>query len=325
MYKRYLLFLLVFGAAAISGEAKDLVVPSDVPTLDQAVASLADGDRIVLLPGTYTAVVAPPPGVGFSLIGRGGRDSTTMKGPSPEGSCVVARGGGKEVRLSGITFDRTDAPMAYAVVAASCRLSIERCRFVGGAGALVDSCEGTVSRSEFDGCFDALRVQGSPLRIEGNSFLRAEQYAIVTRGSEAKIYGNLFRECASTCILITGKRRAPVIGGSREHANVFLLNPWHVIANQSRNEINAQYNYWGPALTASMEKLGYPASLDEIHDYWDQDDRAAGMVDYRNWLRSEKEAGAGGRAPVWLLVPVALLGALLWFLRAGARRRVRDA
>jgi hypothetical protein len=325
MYKRYLLLLLAFGAAATSGESKDLVVPGDFPTLDQAIASLADGDRIVLLPGTYAAVVAPPPGVGFSLFGRGGRDSTTMKGPGPEGPCVAARGGGKEVRISGITFDRTDAPRAYAVVASSCVLTIERCRFLGGAGALADSCEGVVSRNEFSDCFDALRVQGSPLRIEGNSFLRAEQYGIAIRGSEARIYGNLFRECANTCILITGKRRSPVIGGSREHANVFVQNPWHVIANQSRNEINAQYNYWGPPLTATMEKLGYPASLDEIHDYWDQDDRAAGMVDYRNWLRSEEEAGARGRAPVWLLVLVAPLGALLWFLRARARRRLRAA
>jgi hypothetical protein len=302
--------------------AADLVVPSEVPTIEDAVSRLENGGRIVLLPGEYTASVKPPPGIAFSLVGKGGRDSTIVRGLRIEDPVVYAEGEGEKLLLRGITFDRTDAPNAFAVVVTGRKITIEDCRFVGGAGARIDSCRGAVQRNEFLDCFDALRLQGSPILVEDNLFARSAQYGILARGSAARIYRNEFRESGNVAILIVGKKRVPVIGGSRAHGNSFLKNTYLAVGNQSRNEINARYNYWGPAITSTMDRLGYPANLEEILDYWDQDERKAGMVDYRNWLHSANEIGGFSFGSVRVLVTIVVLLAVGLFLYRRRNRRL---
>ncbi|MFH1679685.1 MAG: hypothetical protein ABIH26_03465, partial [Candidatus Eisenbacteria bacterium] len=110
--------------------------------------------------------------------------------------------------------------------------------------------------------------------------------------------------------------------GSRANGNVFLLSKMYAVANQSRNEINARHNYWGPAITSTMDRLSYPAAIEEIFDYWDQEERAAGMVDYRNWLRSADEVG-GSSLGGWRTIGTAavLLVILLVILRRRPRAR----
>ncbi|MBM3320741.1 MAG: right-handed parallel beta-helix repeat-containing protein [Candidatus Eisenbacteria bacterium] len=315
--------LMLAFLASSSPEAADLVVPSEVPTIEDAVLRLEDGGRIVLLPGEYTASIKPPPGVAFSLVGKGGRDSTIVRGLRVEDPIVFAEGEGEKLLLRGITFDRTDAPHVFSVIATKRRIAIEDCRFVGGAGARIDSSEGVLRRSEFVDCFDALRLQGSPILVEENLFLRSAQYGILARGSAAKIYRNEFRESGNAAILIVGKKRVPVIGGSRAHGNSFLKNTYLAVGNQSRNEINARYNYWGPAITSTMDRLGYPAALEEILDSWDQDDRKAGMVDYRNWLRSASEIGGSTFGGLRVLVTIVVLAVVGFFIYRRNRRLIR--
>lgn len=271
--------------------AADLVVPAEVPTLEDAIARLRDGDRIVLLPGDYTVVAKPPEGVAFSIVGRGGRDSTRLSGGDPLDAIFTVTGGMAPLGISGITFDRSQEPNPFSLLIKQRKVAIEDCRFLGGAGAFLDSCEGSVRTSEFRGCFDGLRLQGSPVLVEGNEFGAVLQYSLVARGSDAKVYGNTFRECGNSCILVVGKNNVPVVGGSREHANRFLSTKHLVIASQSRLDVNARHNYWGPAVTSTMDRLGYPASIEEIHDNLDQEDKASGTIDYRNWLPSAEEAG----------------------------------
>ncbi|MFH1680656.1 MAG: right-handed parallel beta-helix repeat-containing protein, partial [Candidatus Eisenbacteria bacterium] len=204
--------------------AADRIVPAEVPTVDEAVSMLEDGDRIVLLPGEYRVFVEPPRGIDFSMVGRGGRDSTFLKGLRQGDPIVFAQGEGERCVLRGITFDRSDAPQMFAVLASGRRIAIEDCRFIAGAGARIDSCTGVVRRSEFRGCFDGLQLRGSPVLVEESEFVAAGQYGILARGSEAKIVRNVFREVGHACVLVVGKRRAPVIGGSRANGNVFLLS-----------------------------------------------------------------------------------------------------
>ena len=110
-----------------------------------------------------------------------------------------------------------------------------------------------------------------------------------------------------------------VVGGAPGKGNVFKGAKYLVIANESRNEINARYNYWGPVITSTMNRLGYPADLGEIQDFWDADDRAAGKVDYSDWLRSEDDLGGSPAAQIVLLA--AGLAVLILLLLLLLRKR----
>jgi hypothetical protein len=327
MHKRTLVVFLALLATLLllrdGALAADLVVPRDVPTVEDAITRLQDGDRIILLPGDYVFAAQAPDSVGFSIIGRGGRDSTRVKGSAPLDAILSVEGGEKPFVVRGLTFDRTAETNTYSILAKQRAATVEECRFLGGAGAFLDSCKGVVRGNEFRGCFDGLRLQGSPVLVDRNEFTSTLQYPMVVRGSAARIERNVFKESGNACILIVGKHNVPVIGGSRPKANFFLQNKHLLVANQSRNGVDARFNYWGAAVTSSMDRLGYPAAVEEIHDKWDQDDRAAGMVDYRNWLRSAEEARkpSYGR-PAFLAAFVLLsLGVLVTVIRLIRRPR----
>ena len=150
----------------------------------------------------------------------------------------------------------------------------------------------------------------SPILVENNSFDVIAQYGISCRGSNAKIYGNLFRKCGSSCISIVGKRRFPVVGGSLENSNTFQNPVQYTITNDSRNEINAQYNYWGIVATSIMDKVGYPAEIDAIFDYWDGENRVNGKVDYRNWLAAPPGSEPAGDGVPFLWIVGIFVGAM---------------
>lgn len=316
-----LFFLFAAGnvVGAAPAMAADIVVPDAVPTIGEAVEGLKDGDRILLLPGEYELSAKAPEGIGFSIIGRDGAAATTMRGSVELGTILECRAGHKPVRIEGITFDRTDVTNTYALRIEKAKLTIAECVFLGGAGVLVDSCEGEVRGNRFEGNFDALRLQASPMKVWKNDFIKASQYAITCRGSRAEIVNNQFREIGSGCVVVVGKLEFPVIGGSRGKGNVFIHNLFLLVANESRNEINARYNYWGPVVTSTMDRLGYPADLPEFQDYWDSEERAAGKVDYRNWLDSEKEIHQS-MPYYWYSLPAILLILLLAARRKRKRR-----
>ncbi|MFH1277734.1 MAG: right-handed parallel beta-helix repeat-containing protein [Candidatus Eisenbacteria bacterium] len=306
MSKRFVTALVVWLTAVGAAWSVEIIVPETVPTLEQALEGLKEGDRIVLLPGEYTVRPAVPEGIGFSLVGRDGAETTILRGAEETAPILVVSGGGRPVEIRGLTFDRTGLRGTFSLVALEADLTLEGCVFLGGAGLQADSCSGAIRGNRFDGCFDAIRIQNCPFLIEGNEFQRTQQYAVITRGSAARIERNQFRETVSACIVIVGKRHFPVIGGGPGKGNVFVRNLHLLVANESRNDINARYNYWGPVVTSTMERLGYPANIPEFQDKWESDDRAAGEIDYRNWLSSEEEIR--GALPVRTL---GFLGALL--------------
>ncbi len=282
--------LIVFSVAGEAG-AKDITVPGDWATLSEALEQIADGDRILLGSGEYEIEWAPAEPIGFSLIGEEGAEKTTVRGKSEHYALIEANGGGKTIHLSGISFDHQLSEKAYAVLLTSAQVEINDCRFLGGAGIKVDSCQGTIEGSLFRHCFDGLTLFNSPILVRENLFFDIGQRGIACRASEAQIYRNTFNRIFGTGITIVGKRRFPQVGGSPENRNVFLQISQYCISNDSRNEIDATHNYWGATRTSTMDQLGYPANIDGIFDHWDGENRVNGMVNYSNWLPSADPDG----------------------------------
>ncbi len=299
--------------------AEDLLVPDMAPTLEEALSRAQNGDRIVILPGEHRAAATIPEGLSVEIIGRDGAEQTTLKGDEGAIPLLSISRGTEPVTIRGITFDGVGRPNTYSLMAGKRKIVLEDCVFIRGAGVLLDSCSGTVKGCRFQECFDGMKMLGSTILVDGNRFENIQQYAITMRASGAEIVRNRFSKTSGAYIVIVGKRYYPVIGGSREKANVFGRSNYLYIANESRNPINAQFNYWGPILTSTMDRLGYPANLDEFQDQWDSDDRAAGMIDYRNWLASEEDALGGGSktdAGGIMIVVVILLAVLYFILRS---------
>ena len=73
----------------------------------------------------------------------------------------------------------------------------------------------------------------------------------------------------------------PSAGGSIYHNNLYS-NGRGDIWNNSTNDLDARYNYWGPTATAEMNAGGNPKNISTIQDYFD--DPNHGMVDYSHWL-----------------------------------------
>jgi hypothetical protein len=318
------LFACLIGALfVLPALGRDLRVPDPFPTLQEAFGALEDGDRIVIAPGSYSTAPLVSSGVSFSLVGAEGRDSTTLVPADPgQEKIVFCDAGGGSFSVRGITFDsREGYNNLFALVVRLADVAVEECRFVGGSGADIDSCTGFVRSNEFIRTFDGLKIAGSPLRIEENLFAENETAALSCRGSQAEIFRNRFYDNKLACISVVGKKNTPRIGGSPGKGNAFLKPGSSFIANHSKNDVNAQYNYWGVAVTSAMEKMGYPANLQEIQDQWDPSPRPLGMVDYRNWLRSEEEIYATPAGRSLFMAVAVVIGVAVVLLILLARRR----
>lgn len=316
---RYLIRIVLILSVAVPGAlfAKELVVPDQYPTVEEAMGVLEDGDTILLLPGEYDGGFTAPEGVGFSMIGRGGRDSTLIRGIDPPCDLLVVYGGDSAIHLRGIHFDHGvtgDAADPWAVWISGGNVIVEECRMTGCNGMKLEHCSGSVHGNQFQDCFDALRLKDSPMIVSDNLFTGTFEYAILCRASTAEIVRNRFVESYNPCIIVIGKKKFPVIGGSPGNGNMFIANQNILVINQSRNDINAQYNYWGVLATSTMNETGYPANIGQIQDFWDFEDRGYGKVDFSNWVQSEDEAlspSAGRKQLPILVVILVVLGALL--------------
>ena len=316
------LALLSFSFIPAPAAAEDILVPDMAPTLEEAIDRAQNGDRIVILPGEHHAEVLIPEDLSIEIVGRDGAEQTTLKGNEGATPLLSISRGTEPVTIRGITLDGVGRPNTYSLMAGKRKIVVEDCVFIRGAGALLDSSSGEVKGCRFRDCFDGLKLRGSNVLVDGNRFENITQYAITLRGSEAEIVRNKFFKATGAYIVIVGKRYFPVVGGSPEKANIFGRNEYLYIANESRNPINAQFNYWGPILTSTMDQLGYPANLDEFQDQWDSEDRPCGMVDYRNWLASPDNAsGDGSKTSSVIMIVIVLVLALLYFILRSRKKR----
>jgi hypothetical protein len=99
-----------------------------------------------------------------------------------------------------------------------------------------------------------------------------------TRHTEPAVTYNGFTGC-NTATQLEGDA-APVIN----YNNINTQTQWQVY-NNTPNNIDATYNWWGPEATDSMNTLGPTANIASIYDSLDVD--SLGHVDFSNWYTEE--------------------------------------
>ncbi|RMF56083.1 T9SS C-terminal target domain-containing protein [Candidatus Woesearchaeota archaeon] len=116
----------------------------------------------------------------------------------------------------------------------------------------------------------SIYVQGAPYLIQGNNFHdnNADIYFFIPPGQP---------------ILKSGQRASAAQTSSGILRNNEFVSPDSTFRNELPNNVDAQYNYWGPQATAEMEACPqFPCNISTIID--SLDNPAYGFVDYRNWL-----------------------------------------
>ncbi len=144
-----------------SAFAADFWVGPGMPyTLDDAVTSANQGDRILLLPGTYSGTLDGLDEV--EIVGVGGAANTTIERPAP--GVAIWEMGSEDGVLTGVTLDGLgDARPVF--VGPFSELRAENSRFVNGASLTDDGgCILVEGHLELDGS----RVEGCTTGVDEN-------------------------------------------------------------------------------------------------------------------------------------------------------------
>jgi hypothetical protein len=287
--------VIVVGAVAGAGSARAAIirVPDDAPSIGEAIEAAAPGDTIVVKAGSYTEnlVIGQP----VHILGE--------DGARPE---II----GSESQVPVIKIEGTEGPCTIQ------GLKINgKWRSTSGIEAI--GTEIHVIGNEFVFASMAVTLRGSRGRIVDNDFRDNGGGDIRMLGSTPLLARNRFHGPGGTAIRILGKKCRPVIGGSPGEGNTFAAGYETLISNESKNDINAQYNQWHWSATVDMNSKGYPANVTAIRDGFDNPD--LGKVDYRNWVH-EKSGGMFGRVAIPVVIAVLIILVIVVRTRARARR-----
>lgn len=153
-----------------AGVREAVSVPGDFMTIQSAIDGSADGETILIAPGTYRERIDLR-GRSLHLWGVGGAAMTTLVGDGAEGPVACVRGG--TVQFEGITFQggRGESGRGASVLDGAARFTA--CRFVGNAGGA--SANG--ARVRFERC----EFTGNRAGIEGGA-LQSERSAVLLEG-----------------------------------------------------------------------------------------------------------------------------------------------
>ena len=288
---------------------------------------LAPGDTLLVPSGARRVSVALVSGI--TVRGQGSMDAVIFTPERTESPIFFFLPGKDTTRVENITFDCSSDHDATALYFSNAVMSVRGNRFVGGYAIKADSSSGLIVENSFDAPKSAVRCTMSSIWIDRNDIIGATGGAISMRGSPLRITRNRIVQNVNTGIVISGKRFAPVIGGEPGMGNEIHGGFNSDVATTGGKTINAQYNYWGIRTTEEMNQLGYPANITAFTDGWDQG-KAAGKVDYRNWLDRAggqpvkmRKRAAGRVAPGQAAVAAVVIGALAvagGVLRARRRR-----
>ena len=154
---RFAVAAAVIGLAAAAARAETIVVPSDEhPTIQSAVDAAAEGDLVLVNPGTYEESVAVST---YDLQIRARGKVILSPGPGNDGFDLQEVGG---VTLQGFTI-RGAATGVFADASFDCRLVKLVIEDVAGIGIHLDNSDDVlISRCRVTGCGeDGVRASGS--------------------------------------------------------------------------------------------------------------------------------------------------------------------
>jgi hypothetical protein len=123
-----------------------------------------------------------------------------------------------------------------------------------------------------------------------NTFLRDNGgWGLITCGGEI-----------GSCV-ITGNVRGGVMAALGcngtivfQDNDLFDNGPFTDFFNDRYADVNAQFNYWGPATTAEMNAGPNPQNIGRIYDVYDDPNR--GFVNYSHWLNSPIRTSVAGKS-----------------------------
>ena len=183
--------IILFGC--LSARAETIYVPSDYPTIQDAIDAANSGDTIVVQSGVYVEQIVINKNK-IRIRSSNGPDSTVIQGTN-----TVITIHGKEIVLEGLTVQGVNATAGIEVQAEGHITEISGCHFdgyYGGFGAIqVWGHIERISNSQFTGsCWTAVYVGGHVNIIEGCHFKAGNSAAIngpVTLVKENQIEGNI--------------------------------------------------------------------------------------------------------------------------------------
>jgi len=225
-------------------EGAALHVPSDYPTIQDAMTAATSGDSVLVAPGTYTNCDGGPclPHVvvmktGVSLVSEGGPEVTVLRVDTPAGGLSGIRGAGigsAGVLVKGFTVTGTAPGYGGAAFVTSQNVAVEDCRFLDlagglelGAGIFANGTSISVRSCEFRHCEATLEGAGLDV-INGSAAVENCLFEECVRGgaaliglstSTAVVRDCVFRNNTENAALIVLEMRTTEISG-----NVFVGN-----------------------------------------------------------------------------------------------------
>jgi hypothetical protein len=235
-----------------------LRVPSEYPTIQEALTAAVSGDSVLVAPGTYTNCDGGPctPNVavlkaGVILLSEGGAEVTVLRVDAPGGGLAVVHGSGivtGGALLKGFTITGTAAGYR-GVVVMSCRdVCVEECRFVNlapgvsvGAGMKASGSTVVVRSCAFRSCVATMEgagydgVGGSSI-VEGCLFESCDGGGSVLVGlswTSATVRDCVFRNnTRNTALTVLEMPRAEVVRNVFE-GNSSVINSAALVVNNA--------------------------------------------------------------------------------------------
>ncbi|MFN8179858.1 MAG: right-handed parallel beta-helix repeat-containing protein [bacterium] len=276
-----LVVLLALAVAASAGAAT-LRVPSQHPTMQEALQAASAGDTVLVAPGEYKEKIEIKPGV--VLRSEKGPDSTSIVSTAVAGNVldeklvVILPGADRSTVFEGFTLQGG---------------------LLKGAGVFCEGASPTIRGNVMRELGWGINLRSSDALIEDNVIENCKGFGIAIFASSPELRRNTLDHNEPRAISVGGRKSKPIIGGRREYANRIFENTYAIV-NESRNDVAAQWNDWGWTTTAEMERADYPADISVLLDGNDfgSAGRGKGKIDYRNWIRPDEKALAESPNPV---------------------------
>jgi len=286
-----------------SERTKVIFVPADYPTIQAGIDASNPGDTVIVDPGTYYENITLKSGI--TLKGAGA-DVTIIDGG--DNGSVVKMSGISDVTISGFTItnglgdgqDYNGNDNGGGIAVYECSNITIRDNVItqnsttgdlaDGGGILISKCtapitiwQNSITDNHAENWGGGICIQGTfDVRVDANDISNNDAgvgdgislwASDPADGASAWIINNWITNNQGDGIYV-GDDCSALIGGNRDEANDIFGNTEYAVRNESTNDINATYNYWGTTVEQEIR--------DAIWDYYDDDSN--GGVFYEPWI-----------------------------------------